>query len=105
MKMERSSGNVFADLGMPDAEEMFIKSKLVMQLNELLESKGMTQSNAAKVVGLSQPRLSNILRGHFRGVSEIKLMECLTKLGTDVDIVVHRTGRLRRPGRLKVVFA
>jgi predicted XRE-type DNA-binding protein len=105
MRMERSSGNVFADLGMPDAEEMFIKSKLVMQLNDLLEKRGMTQSQAAKVVGLSQPRLSTILRGHFRGVSEIKLMECLTKLGADVDIVVHPVGRQRRPGRLKVVFA
>jgi predicted XRE-type DNA-binding protein len=104
MKFEKSSGNVFADLGFPDAEAMQVKSGLVIKLSQLIEAQGLSQTEAAKAVGLSQPKLSNIMRGNFRGVSEHKLMECLTRLGTDVEIVLRTRTRSRRMGHLKVVF-
>lgn len=105
MKIEKGSGNVYADLGFHDAESMQVKSGLVMKLHELIKAQGLSQTEASKAVGLSQPKLSNILRGNFRGVSEHKLMECLTSLGTDVEIVLRSRSRPRRQGRLKVVFA
>jgi predicted XRE-type DNA-binding protein len=66
---------------------------------------GLTQVEAAAILGLPQPKLSGILRGQFRGVSERKLIECLTGLGRDVDIVVKDTPRRRAGGKVTVVFA
>jgi predicted XRE-type DNA-binding protein len=60
---------------------------------------------AAKILGLTQPKLSGILRGHFRGVSERRLIDCLTSLGRDVEIVVKDAPRRRTSGKLTVVFA
>jgi len=101
MKSTPGSGNVYADLGFPDAKEMLVKASLVRSLSLLLKAQGLSQTAAAQKLGLSQPKLSNILRGQFRGVSEMKLMECLTKLGKDVEIVVRE--RKGRVGRVAVV--
>ena len=101
----RGSGNVYHDLGFVDADEMLVKAQLVHKISEILRSRGLTQVEAAKVLGLSQPKLSGILRGQFRGVSERKLIDCLTSLGRDVEIVVKDTPRRRTSGRLTVVFA
>lgn len=102
--VERGTGNVYADLGYPDAEEMVIKAALVTKIGEIVKKKGMTQAQAAKRLGLTQPMLSNILRGRFRGVSERKLMDCLTRLGRDVQIVVKSAPRSRAEGHLSVVI-
>jgi predicted XRE-type DNA-binding protein len=99
------STNPYADLGLVDAEEMLVKAQLVSKVAEIILERGYTQTQAAEILGLTQPKLSRILRGQFRGVSERKLMECLTHLGRDVQIVVRSTPRTRKQGSLSVVFA
>ena len=74
------------------------------KIREIIRSKGLTQVEAARILGLSQPKLSGILRGQFRGVSERKLIDCLTSLGRDVEIVVKDAPRRRDGGKLTVVF-
>lgn len=105
VEVEMGSGNVYADLGYDDAEEMLIKAKLVTEIAEIIKRKGFTQIQAAALLGLTQPKLSNLLRGQFRGISERRLMDCLTKLGRDVQIVVKAAPRSRGNGRLSIVFA
>ena len=105
VEIQQGGGNVYADLGFPDAEEMLVKAKLVAKISEIVRSKGLTQVETAKVLGLTQPKVSALLRGRFRGVSERKLIECLTHLGRDVEIVVRDAPRRRTSGRLSVVFA
>ena len=69
------------------------------------KKKGYTQSEAAALLGLTQPKLSELLRGRFRGVSERRLVDCLTSLGRDIEIVVKPAPRSRASGKLSVVFA
>lgn len=105
LEIQEGSGNVYRDLGFPDAEEMLVKAQLVSKIREIIRSKGLTQVEAAKILGLPQPKLSGILRGQFRGVSERRLIDCLTSLGRDVEIVVKDASRRRAGGKLTVVFA
>lgn len=105
IEVHEGSGNVYADLGYPDAEEMLVKAKLVRKISEIVHSKGLTQVETAKILGLTQPKVSALLRGQFRGVSERKLIDCLTSLGRDVEIVVKDARRRRHGGRITVVFA
>jgi predicted XRE-type DNA-binding protein len=103
-EVEVGTGNVYADLGFGDADEMLIKAQLVTKIAEIIKRKGFTQTQAAELLGMPQPKLSNLLRGRFRGVSERRLMDCLTKLGRDVQIVVKAAPRSRGSGRLSVVI-
>jgi predicted XRE-type DNA-binding protein len=105
VEVEKGSGNVYADLGYADAAEMLIKAQLVAKIAEIIKRKGLTQTQAAELLGMPQPKLSNLLRGRFRGFSERRLMDCLTKLGRDVQIVVKATPGSRKNGRLSIVFA
>jgi predicted XRE-type DNA-binding protein len=105
MDAEVGSGNVYADLGYVDADEMLIKARLVAEIAEIIKRKGLNQTQAGELLGMPQPKLSNLLRGRFRGFSERRLMDCLTKLGRDVQIVVKATPRSRKDGRLSIVFA
>jgi predicted XRE-type DNA-binding protein len=102
---EESSGNVYADLGSADAEEMLVKAQLASKIGEIIKGRRWTQQQAAEVLGMTQPKLSNLLRGQFRGVSEAKMLECLAKLGRDVKIVVGPARRSTKPGHVEVVFA
>jgi predicted XRE-type DNA-binding protein len=102
--VEMGSGNVYADLAYADADEMLIKAQLVTKIAEIIKRKGLTQTQAGELLGMPQPKLSNLLRGQFRGFSERRLMNCLTRLGRDVQIVVKATPRSRSDGRLSVVF-
>lgn len=101
-QIESGSGNVYADLDLPNANEMRVKADLVMRIAHLLKDKGLKQTAAASLLGLSQPKLSGLLRGQFRGVSESKLIECLTRLGQDVEIVVRAAPKCRGEGRVLV---
>jgi predicted XRE-type DNA-binding protein len=83
-----SSTNVYEHLGFPDAGAMLVKAQLVTQIAEILRERGWSQQQAAKVLGLTQPKLSKMLRGQFRGISEMKMMDCLLRLGRAVKIVV-----------------
>jgi predicted XRE-type DNA-binding protein len=100
----KSSGNVYADLGYADSEDMLVKAQIVAKIAEIIEHRRLTQGQAAEILGLTQPKISRLLRGQFRGVSERRLLRCLTKLGRDVQIVVRPTSRRRPQGRLTVRF-
>ena len=77
------SANVYADLGFPDAEEMLAKAKLVERIGRIIHERGITQTEAARILGLTQPKVSAMLKGQFRGFSERKLLDCLASLGND----------------------
>lgn len=85
----RGSTNVYADLGYADAQGMLLKAGLVAEIARTLRARGLNQLQAASVLGISQPKLSNILSGRFRGVSEAKMIECLTRLGQNVRVEVR----------------
>ena len=101
VKIERSSGNVFADLGLPDAEGHLLKAELIMRIDEIIRRRGLKQVEAARVLGLSQPDVSRLLRGSFREYSVERLLRLLTALGRDVEIVIRDPGT-QRPGRVRV---
>ena len=105
IEIHEGSGNVYADLGYPNADEMQIKAKLVSKIADIVRDRGLTQAQTGKILGLTQPKVSALLRGQFRGISERRLIECLTSLGRDVEIVVRDAPRRRAGGKLTVVFA
>jgi len=88
IEVEMGSGNVFADLGLPDAEKLRIKSGLVIEITKAVRKLGLTQDEAARRMGITQPKVSGMLRGDFSNLSERKLMDCLNRLGYDIDIKV-----------------
>jgi predicted XRE-type DNA-binding protein len=89
VEVHHGSGNVFADLGLADAEKLKIKTGLVIEIRKAMRSLGLTQQDAAKRMGISQPKVSDIMRGDFTNLSERKLMDCLTRLGYDIEIKVR----------------
>jgi predicted XRE-type DNA-binding protein len=86
IEVETSSGNVFLDLGLPDAEQLKIKSGLVIEITRAVRRLGLTQEEAGRRMGLPQPKVSGLMRGDFSNFSERKLMECLSRLGYDIEI-------------------
>ena len=82
--VEEGSRSVYADLGYRNNEEMTIKAQLVTKIAEILHQRRLTQEQAAQILGLTQPRVSALLKGRFRGISQRRLLECLTRLGRDV---------------------
>ncbi len=89
IEVMRSSGNVFADLGLPDAEKLRIKTGLVIEIRKAMRVQGLTQQAAAKRMGITQPKVSDMMRGDFSNLSERKLMDCLNRLGYDIEIKVR----------------
>ena len=85
---EKSSGNVFADIGLPNAAEHLVKAKLVMKIDALMRERRLKQVDAAQLFGVRQPDVSKMLRGDFRQFSVERLMRFLVALGQDVEIVV-----------------
>ena len=104
--VERGSGNVFADLGFPeadaDADAHLIKAELAGRIDDIVRQRGITQTEAARLLGLSQPDVSRLLRGDFREYSLERLMRLLTALGRDIDIVVRQPRSAVGDGRLRV---
>ena len=88
VEVQRSSGNVFADLGLPDAEKLKIKTGLVVEIRKAMRALGLTQQEAAKRMGIPQPKVSGMMRGDFTNLSERKLMDCLNRLEDDIEIKV-----------------
>ncbi len=93
LKREASSGNVFADLGLPDAGEHLIKAGLVVRIDEIIRDRKLTQTAAGELMGIDQPKVSAMLTGQFRGYSVERLMRFLVALGQDVEIVVKPAKR------------
>ncbi|PRA25014.1 helix-turn-helix domain-containing protein [Pseudomonas poae] len=105
IEIEESCGNVYEDIGLPDASEMQVKAQLAAKIGEILKARNLTQSQASVILGLSQPKVSEMLRGKFRGISEAKMLECLALLGRDVQIVISAAPASRVQGHIKVLFA
>lgn len=99
----RGSGNVYADLGLPDAEKLKIKTGLVIEIRKAMRHLGLTQQEAAIRMGITQPKVSAMMRGDFSNLSERKLMDCLNRLGYDIEIKVKPARRA--VGHLKLVRA
>jgi len=89
IEVQQGLGNVYADLGLPDAEKLKIKTGLVIEIRKAMRSLGLTQQEAAKRMGITQPKVSDMMRGDFANLSERKLMDCLTRLGYDIEISVR----------------
>ena len=103
--VEASSGNVFADLGLANPEERLAKAGLAVRIAEAIQARRLTQTRAAHILRIDQPKISRLLRGQLSGFSAERLMHFLTLLGRDVEIQVKRAPRSRRQGRLRVVAA
>jgi predicted XRE-type DNA-binding protein len=86
IEFEISSGNVFRDLGLQDADELKIKSGLAIQIARAARRLSLTQQEAGRRMGISQAKVSGLLRGDFSNISESKMMECLNRLGYDIEI-------------------
>src|SRR5687768_4279618 len=89
IEIEKSSGNVYADLGLADSSEMKVKAGLARAIADTITALRLTQAEASDRMGLPQPKVSLLLRGVFRGVSVEKMMECLQGLGLDVHIHIE----------------
>jgi predicted XRE-type DNA-binding protein len=103
MEVHRSSGNVYADPGLPDAERLEIKTGLVVEISKAMRRLGLTQQEAAKRMGIAQPKVSDMMRGDFSNLSERKLMNCLNRLGYDIEIKVKPASA--PVGHLKLAIA
>ncbi|MHC8510465.1 MAG: helix-turn-helix domain-containing protein [Rhodospirillales bacterium] len=99
---ETGSGNVFADLELADADELQRKSGLVIQIAKAVRRRRLTQAQAAKLLNLSQPDVSRLLREDFHRYSVDRLLKMLAALGHDVDIIIRTPRRTRRGGRIAV---
>ena len=101
IQFENSSGNVFADLGLPHPEQEQIKARLTLQIYKLIKERGLTQAEAGEILGIKQPHVSLLMRNRSGSFSVGRLMEFLTALGQDVEITVRRTRKDQ--GHLSVV--
>jgi predicted XRE-type DNA-binding protein len=87
-RVTRSSGNVFADMGLPDAAELQIKARLCAALNRIVEREQLTQAEVAAVIGINQPKVSALLNYRLEGFSVERLINFLVSLGQDVEILI-----------------
>lgn len=96
-----SSGNVFADLGLPNPEQELLKAQLTLQIYKIVKARGLTQAQAGDILGIKQPHVSALMRNRAGNFSVGRLMEFLTALGQDVEIIVKPTRKAR--GEMEVV--
>jgi len=99
---ERGSGNVFADIAVPNAQAHLVKAQLVYKIDGLIKARGLKQVTAAKLFGVKQPDVSKMLRGDFRQFSVERLLRFLVALGQDVEIVIKPRRGARRAAPLRV---
>jgi predicted XRE-type DNA-binding protein len=97
------SGNVFADMGLPEAEEELTKAQLASHIRQVIKRRRLTQLAAAGLMGIDQPKVSALLNGRLANFSSERLMRLLTALGQDVDITVRAKPRNRAHGRIRVL--
>jgi len=97
-----SSGNVFADLGLPNPEELLAKAELAHKIATLIQENGLTQVQSAKLLGVDQPKISALIRGRLSGFSLERLMRFLLLLGQDIKITVQACPRSRSRARVHV---
>jgi len=105
LAVHKSSGNVFADLGLKDADEKLTKLRLAVALNEVFLRRKLSQAAAAKRLGINQPKISALKNYKLAGFSVERLMTFLTALDFDVDIVIRTKSDRKKPGQINVVAA
>ena len=103
-KIVESSGNVFADIGLQNAEEIFLKAQMVHKIEQEIKKHNLTQAKAAKILEIPQPRVSQIVNGKFQDISELKLMHCLNKLGYNINIQIEALPH-NAVGQISLTFA
>ncbi len=99
VSVEESSGNVFADLGLENPEELLAKAQLVQRIADIIAERKLTQARAATLLGVNQPKVSALLRGKLEGFSTDRLFRFLNALGRDVEIIIRPARPTRRPIR------
>jgi predicted XRE-type DNA-binding protein len=104
-RFESGSGNVFADLGLPNPEEALAKAGLAQAIADTIDRRGLTQEDAARIMGLDQPKVSAIVRGRLTGFTQDRLTRCVLALGNDVEITVRRGEAGVGAGHLAVTVA
>lgn len=97
-----SSGNVFADLNLPQADDLLAKAELAAKIIAEIQRRQLTQSQAAKILGIDQPKISTLKQGKLSGFSIERLMRFLLLLGWDIEIAVKNKPRSRPTARLRV---
>jgi predicted XRE-type DNA-binding protein len=100
-RVKEGSGNVFADLGLPNPEQELLKARLTLQIYKIVKARGLTQAQAGGILGIKQPHVSALMRNRAGNFSIGRLMEFLTALGQDVEITVKPTRKAR--GEMEVV--
>lgn len=100
-----SSGNVFADLGLPNPEELLAKATLALKISEIIKGRHLSQAEAARLLGTTQPKVSNLMNGRLQGFSMERLLRFLNALDRDVQIVVKRRSRSRKHAKVTVELA
>ncbi|HEY4941316.1 MAG TPA: helix-turn-helix transcriptional regulator [Rhizomicrobium sp.] len=91
--IRRGTANVFADLGYAEADTHLLKAELVARMQDVMTDRKLSQTAAASMVGVSQPDISRLLKGHYREVSVERIIRMLSKLGCEIDIVVKPCGK------------
>ena|SRR5208337_99682 len=102
---EKSSGNVFADLDVPNPDEALLKAEVARHLAELIAGKGLAQAEVASLLNIDQPKVSALLRGRISGFSTDRPLRLVKDLGYDITVETREKPRRRAKGRLKVAFA
>jgi predicted XRE-type DNA-binding protein len=93
IEIEKGNTNVYADLGRADADAMLVKAQLTSKIADIMKRRRLTQMEAAELFGMPQPKVSAMLNGRFRGISEERMMRCLLALGQNVQIVIKPAGK------------
>ncbi len=102
-EVTEGSGNVFADLGLPNADQELTKARLTLEIARIIKDRGLTQVEAAKILGIQQPHVSALTRNRSGSFSVGRLIDFLTVLGKDVEITV--TPACKEHGAMSIVFA
>jgi len=105
IRVQASSGNVFADLGATNPREKLAKAQLAQRICQVIAARGLTQTKAAQIMALDQPKISALMRGKLKGFSAERLFRCLNDLGQEVEITIRPAANARRRGDIHVVAA
>ncbi|MFB2974946.1 helix-turn-helix domain-containing protein [Microseira sp. BLCC-F43] len=103
IRVQASSGNVFADLGLENSDELLVKAELARKIGSIITKQNMTQAEAAELLGIDQPKVSALINGKLSGFSTVRLFRFLNALGRDVEIVVKTKPKSRSKARTRVV--
>ena len=105
-QIRKSSGNVFADLAFKDPEETLVKARLAHVIADAIKARGLTQVEAAALLGIDQPKISSLVRGQLAGYSIDRLFRFVTLLGSDIEItIIEPVRKTRRAGHMSVDLA